>query len=66
MEKRVQVIDSEGVVEITETTVEKKVFREKDLLEQKAYFEQMIAKGQEGLARVNSLLTDISNAKIKR
>lgn len=61
--KRVQIIDNKGVVEVTETKVEKKVYREKDLLEQKAYFEAMIAKGQAGLDKVNTLLSDIENAK---
>ena len=57
-QKRVQIIDNKGLVEVTETKVEKKTFRENDLLRQKTYFEDMIAKGQEGLAKVQSLLND--------
>lgn len=61
--KKVSVIDDEGLVEVTETTVEKKLYRENNLLEQKEYFEGMIAKGKEGLAKVNALLSDIENAR---
>ena len=61
--KRVQIIDNKGVVEVTETIVEKKVYRENNLLEQKAYFEGMLAKAQAGLDKVNTLLSDIENAK---
>lgn len=61
--KRVQIIDSKGVVEVTETKVEKKVYRENDLLEQKAYFEGMLVKAQAGLDKVNTLLSDIENAR---
>lgn len=61
--KRVQIIGNKGVVEVTETIVEKKVFREDNLLKQKAYFEEMLAKAQAGLNKVNTLLSDIENAK---
>ncbi len=39
------------------------IHRETDLLRQKEYFEGLIAKGQAGLDRVNSLLGHINNAK---
>lgn len=59
---RLQRIDNETRVEVTETKTVKRVFREDELLRQKAYFEGMIAKGQEGLERVEELLTQITNA----
>lgn len=61
--KRVQIIENKGMVEVTDTKVEKKLYHEDNLLKQKAYFEGMIAKGQAGLAKVQILLNDIQNAK---
>lgn len=56
---RVQRLSDETAVEVTETVVKTTMHRESDLLRQKAYFESMIAKGQEGLDRVNALLNQI-------
>ena len=61
--KRVQIIENKGIVEVTDTKIEKKVFREDNLLKQKAYFEEMLAKAQAGLDKVNALLSDIENAR---
>jgi hypothetical protein len=61
--KRVQIIENKGIVEVTDTKIEKKVFREDNLLKQKAYFEEMLAKAQAGLNKVNTLLSDIENAR---
>ncbi len=60
---RLQQILGDSVLEVTETLPIKKRYSEKRLLEQKAYFESLIAKGQEGLARVTELLTHIQNEK---
>lgn len=63
---RVQKLGDDVVLETTSTETVKKKITEKRLLEQKAYFEGMIAKGQEGLATVEAQLTTIDNAGSKR
>lgn len=62
---RVQEFDGKRVLETSKTeTVTKRVTEER-LVEQKAYFEAMIAKGREGLAAVEAQLTTIQNATVK-
>jgi hypothetical protein len=61
--RRVQTLGAETTLEVTEQTTVKRVYRESRLLEQKAYFEALIAKGQAGLADVMEKLADIEHAK---
>jgi hypothetical protein len=65
MDVRLQRINNDTVLEITQNVLEKTRYSESDLLRQKAYFESMVTKGQEGLDRVNALLTQIENEKLK-
>lgn len=65
MDVRLQRINNDNVLEITQNVLEKTRYSESDLLRQKTYFESMVAKGQEGLDRVNALLTQIENEKLK-
>lgn len=65
MSTRVQTINSDTVLEVTETVVKKRRHSEANLLRQRAYFQSMVDKGTAGLERVNALLQQISNAKDK-
>lgn len=58
---RVQKLGEETVLEITRTETVKERISEKDLLRQRTYFQEMVAKGQAGLARVDDQLTQIQN-----
>lgn len=60
---RVQELDGKTVLQTTRTETVTKRVTEVRLLERKAYFETMIAKGREGLAEVEAQLTIIKNAK---
>ena len=62
-EIRVQTLNKETVIDVTTTVTEKVRHTESDLLRRKAYFEELIAKGTDGLAKVNELLTHIENDK---
>lgn len=64
-EMRVQTVNDTSVLEVTEIVVRKTRYVDTDLLRQKAYFEEMIAKGQAGLASVEERLSHINNAKTK-
>lgn len=56
MEKRIQSINGDTVLEITEAKPVKVALSEKALLRQKEYFEKAIAKFQAGLQTVNANL----------
>lgn len=63
MTVRIQKIDNETTIEITTTVTEKVRHTESDLIRRKAYFEELIVKGQSGLAEVTSLLNQIENER---
>jgi hypothetical protein len=65
MEVRLQKLNDDTVLEITETVQQKTRYVEADLIRQQTYFTEMITKGQAGLDRVNSLLGQIQNEKLK-
>lgn len=60
---RVQTVNNESMLEVTETVTVKRYHREQDLLRKRAYFEGMIAKGQAGVVAVDALLTQLQNGK---
>ena len=65
METRLQQINDDTVLEITETKDVKTRYSEKQLLSQRSYFEEMLLKAQAGLDKVNDLLAQIHNEKSK-
>jgi len=65
METRIQSINNDTVLEVTEMAPVKTRHSENNLLERKDYFETMIAKCQAGLDEVNVLLANITNEKGK-
>jgi hypothetical protein len=62
---RVQQLGNDVVLETTNVETVKKKVTEKRLLNQKAYFKGMVAKGEAGLASVEAQLTTIKNARTK-
>lgn len=65
MEKRLQEINNDTVLEVTETAPIKQRYSESALLSRKEYYETMIAKCQAGLLEVNTLLSDIAYERNK-
>ena len=59
MEKRLQQVNGDTVLEITDTVPVKTRHSEKDLLSRKQYLATMIAKCTAGLAEVNARLAEI-------
>jgi len=59
----VKQLSNDMAVEVVVNEQRTTIHRQTDLLRQKEYFEGMIAKGQAGLDRINSLLGHINNAK---
>jgi len=67
METRIQTINDDTVMEVTEMVAVKKRHSEKNLLERKAYHEAIIAQSQESLDEINALLATITYEKgVKR
>lgn len=65
METRVQRINGDTLVELSETVVTKIRHSEKALLRRKAYFEALIAKGEQGLLDVSVRLAIIRDEREK-
>lgn len=63
IQARVQTINDDTVLEVTEMVPVKTRYSETRLLERKTYLESMIAKLQADLLEVNARLNDIDNAK---
>ena len=63
MEKRLQTIEGDTILEITEDQPVKRRLSEKTLRRQKAYLEQSIAAFQQTLDEVNGLLEMITTEK---
>lgn len=61
--KRLQSVNGDTVLEITEQTVLKVRYSENDLLRQKSYLEQSIAQFQERLDATNAKLAQINDEK---
>ncbi len=58
---RVQELDDDITLEVTETVVSKRTFSRNALLREKAYFEELVLKGQEGVARADGRLAQIED-----
>lgn len=65
MDTRIQTINDDTVLEVTEVVSQKTRYSEADLLRRKEYYEGMIAKCGAELAEVDALLANIQNEKGK-
>lgn len=63
MSNRLQKLNDDTILEVTEMVAKRTRHSEKELMIRKEYFESMILKCQAGLEEVNALLATIENER---